>query len=468
MKVQCNHCGKKYTLPAERVAGRILKIRCRQCSNLFEVDGSQIVLTEPVPNQETSSPPNQSDSGVSAQLRTQEFSAIDLASQVSQPSNDVDAAKTLPTTQPTSGSAQSPHHQSNVNQLSVEVSQSAQEWMESVMSDVDRPITREIKLNEITGHRSLPPESRSSNLIWLSAIIVLLGLGYFITQISGPVREKPKVLTLTLSTDHSLVKEPVKEPAELSEPTQANSKLDPLTQPIEDKVSTEPKKAVQKSKATTSKRITPQKKKKETKAQFKSLNKALDDLKKSNLSASTTAKIEIEGNLDSDRKQASRSSSLSNKKSKKKSKPKASQTSKSAKKQKAQKSKKAKSKKSKSKQAKRSKSPKSSRKKAVSRKSGKGLDYSTISTIMNQNSGGLENCYRKALKKDSSFGEVRTRLKFRVSPEGRVARKTISLTGVYRRTRLESCIQNTVVRWYFPKAKGETPVRYPLTFTPGF
>ena len=119
--------------------------------------------------------------------------------------------------------------------------------MESVMSDVDRPITREIKLNEITGHRSLPPESRSSNLIWLSAIIVLLGLGYFITQISGPVREKPKVLTLTLSTDHSLVKEPVKEPAELSEPTQANSKLDPLTQPIEDKVSTEPKKAVQKS-----------------------------------------------------------------------------------------------------------------------------------------------------------------------------------------------------------------------------
>ena len=464
MKVQCNHCGKKYTLPAERVAGRILKIRCRQCSNLFEVDGSQVVLTEPVPSQEIVSPPNHSDSGVSAQLQTQEFSAIDLANQVGQSSTSIDTAQTLPTAQATSSSPQSPHHQPNVNQLSVEVSQSAQEWMASVMSDVDRPITREIKLNEITGHRSLPPESRSSNLIWLSAIVVLLGLGYLITQISGPIREKPKVLTLRLSTNPSLVKET----AELNEPAQTNRQLDPSAQSIEDKVSTESK-TIQKSKETTAKRITPLKKKKETKAQFKDLNQALDDLKKSSLTASTSAKIEVEGNLNSDRKQASKSSNLSKKKSNKKSKSKASQTAKSTKNKKA---KQANSKKLKttvkSKQTKRSKPSKSSRKKTVSKKNGKGLDYSTISTIMNQNAGGLENCYRKALKKDSSFGAVRTRLKFRVSPQGRVARKTISLSGVYRRTRLESCIQNTVVRWYFPKAKGETPVKYPLTFTPGF
>ena len=163
MKVQCHHCSKKYTLPPERVAGRILKIRCRQCSNLFEVDGSQIVLTEITTKQnDSSSPNNQSTSGVSVQLRTQELSAIELpVKPVQIPSHltqsTPDAKSNINLTATSTGGHQSTADE-NEKPLSVEVSQSAQEWMKSVMSDVDRPITREIKLDEITGHRSLPPE----------------------------------------------------------------------------------------------------------------------------------------------------------------------------------------------------------------------------------------------------------------------------------------------------------------------
>ena len=125
-------------------------------------------------------------------------------------------------------------------------------------------------------------------------------------------------------------------------------------------------------------------------------------------------------------------------------------------------------KKSSKKKSPKKKSSKKTKRSSSARKSGGGLDRSTVATVLNQNGRGLEHCYRRALKKDPAFGEVNTRLNFMVNPNGRVSRSTIKLSGVYRKTRLESCIQNTVVRWYFPKAKGKTPVRYPLRFRPGF
>lgn len=470
MKVQCHHCSKKYTLPPERVAGRILKIRCRQCSNLFEVDGSQIVLTEINAKHDDSSSPNkQSTSGVSVQLRTQELSAIELpvkpvqmASHLTQSTPDTKSDSSLTATltrgsQSTAAKFEKP--------LSVEVSQSAQEWMESVMSDVDRPITREIKLGEITGHRSLPPEKRSSNLVWLFAIIIVLGLGYLVTQIGSPTRSKPKVLSLNLKTNTSLSnasgdsnsavgfvpsEKASIETSDIKEPTELKQESQKLVSP---------------------KKGTGKKKKKSSKAGLKDLNQALSDLKKSKLSTSSPSKIEIEGNLEGARKRNTLSAKSSTKKSKSKATLSLDTSKKKARSKAKRQSKKSKDTKKSAlrmKQAKKTKYSKPSKKKTSSKRSGKGLDRSTVSTIMNQNSSGLENCYRKALKKDSSFGEVRTRLKFRVSPNGRVNRKTISLSGVYRRTRLESCIQNTVVRWYFPKAAGETPVKYPLNFTPGF
>ncbi|MCC6746344.1 MAG: zinc-ribbon domain-containing protein [Deltaproteobacteria bacterium] len=37
VKVQCTSCGARYSLPGERVRGRLLRIRCKTCQNLFEV-----------------------------------------------------------------------------------------------------------------------------------------------------------------------------------------------------------------------------------------------------------------------------------------------------------------------------------------------------------------------------------------------------------------------------------------------
>ncbi|MBI5528075.1 MAG: zinc-ribbon domain-containing protein [Deltaproteobacteria bacterium] len=39
LKFRCESCGTKYSMPEERVAGKILKIRCMKCSNLIVVKG---------------------------------------------------------------------------------------------------------------------------------------------------------------------------------------------------------------------------------------------------------------------------------------------------------------------------------------------------------------------------------------------------------------------------------------------
>jgi len=41
VKFHCESCGTKYSMPEERVAGKILKIRCMKCSNLIVVKGGE-------------------------------------------------------------------------------------------------------------------------------------------------------------------------------------------------------------------------------------------------------------------------------------------------------------------------------------------------------------------------------------------------------------------------------------------
>ena len=37
VKVKCSHCGARYSLPEQRIRGRVLKIRCKSCGEVFEV-----------------------------------------------------------------------------------------------------------------------------------------------------------------------------------------------------------------------------------------------------------------------------------------------------------------------------------------------------------------------------------------------------------------------------------------------
>jgi hypothetical protein len=516
MRVQCNHCDKKYTLPKERVAGRILKIRCRQCSELFQVDGSSIVLSSapsvapPVPSLPPSAPslaprgsslaprgPSLAPRGPSLAPPGPSLAppGPSLAPPVSSLAPPVPSlAPPVPSLAPPVSSAApieslppelTPHIElstatepkassvSTQSALSVEVSKSAQEWMESVMSDVDRPITQEIKIDEITGHRSLPPEKRSNGAIFGVITLLICGAVYVMTQVSTAPRSTPQVVSLNLeahSEGKSIDKTTSKPIAndEIADQLKSDKvALLPIHKETEgSKQTIEPIVQTSKDAKATVSPVKPAKTKPKAKPKAKpkkrdkTRNKSsLEEFTRTLSTAKTegSKELKFEGDLSGAR---ANSKSRTNK-------PAATGKVVEAKLANRSSSRKKHSKKSSSARVKKAErnSTKTSRK---SSKRGKGLDRSTISSVMNQNAGGLEHCYRKSLKKDSSFGAVKTRLKLIVGTGGRVARKTISLSGKYRNTRLESCIKNTVVRWYFPKAPGETPVRYPLNFSPGF
>jgi predicted Zn finger-like uncharacterized protein len=46
MQFVCNNCQAKYTISAERVQGRVLKIRCRECGRIIEVRGDGLATAE--------------------------------------------------------------------------------------------------------------------------------------------------------------------------------------------------------------------------------------------------------------------------------------------------------------------------------------------------------------------------------------------------------------------------------------
>ena len=43
MRHLCEHCGQKYAIPDERVAGRVLKIRCQKCEGVMLVQGHSML-----------------------------------------------------------------------------------------------------------------------------------------------------------------------------------------------------------------------------------------------------------------------------------------------------------------------------------------------------------------------------------------------------------------------------------------
>lgn len=458
MKVQCHNCDKKYTLPDARVAGRILKIRCRQCNELFEVDGSSISV------EELSQTP-QTIMSTAIQLEQDHFAQAKSSSAIptSIESGIPDSYDPVGQTINQKSLAES--------QLEVQVSQSAQEWMSSVMSDVDRPITREIKIDEITGHRTLPPQKNSNIgiLIWgLLGLAALGGTGYWVS-ISQEL-ETRSVRSLSVperSEQRDAVSEKTGEPertqalqvdlASSSERTQETQSEDAGQEPELQESA--------KSQVTAPARKTTEPSPESTSSQgAQTVISALKDAQSLtggaesvSLDGSDSSKRQPAPSPSADGKTKSRASSITS--SSRSTTTKAPMSSSKSKRPDVT-SPSTRPVEKKSKRGTQTRAPKKSR--------GAGLPKSTVSQYMQQNAGGLTNCYQKVLKRDPSFGAVSTNLRFKISPEGRVSRSTISLGGVYKRTRLESCIQNTVTRWFFPKADGETDVRYPLKFSPSY
>lgn len=49
MKIDCHACSARYLIPDERVVGRVLKVRCKRCSEVMEVMGPTAVTPEHPP-----------------------------------------------------------------------------------------------------------------------------------------------------------------------------------------------------------------------------------------------------------------------------------------------------------------------------------------------------------------------------------------------------------------------------------
>ena len=97
-----------------------------------------------------------------------------------------------------------------------------------------------------------------------------------------------------------------------------------------------------------------------------------------------------------------------------------------------------------------------------------GLDAATIGQVVQNNSGSLTRCYQNLAKKDPTLDSIRTTLRFTVAPNGRSDGSDLTLSGKYRKTKLESCVRMAVKRWYFPKAERPSNVTYPLNFKSSF
>ena len=470
MRVQCHHCDKKYTLPAARVAGRILKIRCRQCQSLFTVDGSDLKVPEHLSNTvlDVARLVADSDSRVSDgqsaghdHVTTRDDSYLQVTASSTGPESTSSAPSAAHATMTSQGEA--PQEE----MFQIEVSHTTREWMDEVIADAERPLTREMKVVEL---EASPRRSSGASL--------LLGLGGLViaafaaaSVFNAPPKTTPPPLNLevpepaALDERAGLIQQPQSERADGDE--RADTSVDVVHGKGQASIQS----------AT----LTSQRTSKKQSSDLKELTQALDTpapaaidavtgldasasaARSDQASAKNTAKSSKDKKLvayksleESSKKGAKKSSKKGAKKSSKKGAKKS--------------SKKGVKKRAKKRVKKTSRTKKRGRPKSASSQKGrgKGLSKSTISTIIQQRAGGLRNCYQKVLKRDPNIGRVRTNLNFIVNPEGRVARSTVRLSRKYRSSRLEKCIQNIVVRWYFPKASGSSKVRYPLTLSPGF
>ncbi|MFH1438246.1 MAG: GYF domain-containing protein [Pseudomonadota bacterium] len=76
MQFVCNNCKAKYEIPAQRIKGRILKIRCRECGNVIEIRGDALPgAAGPKPDAKKSYKPKTAADKPSSSLLKERFKA---------------------------------------------------------------------------------------------------------------------------------------------------------------------------------------------------------------------------------------------------------------------------------------------------------------------------------------------------------------------------------------------------------
>jgi hypothetical protein len=87
---------------------------------------------------------------------------------------------------------------------------------------------------------------------------------------------------------------------------------------------------------------------------------------------------------------------------------------------------------------------------------------SDISRVINNNRGGIKNCYQRALLRDNSLTHGKISVKVTIGISGRV--KHTGIDGPPQFRSLEPCIKEVVGRWAFPQAGDEYGTEFVYVF----
>ena len=143
MRFQCEFCQAPYVLPDERVRGKVLKIRCRQCNGIMTVRGPQ----KEALNADQTLPDPSTPSSVSSTPLTssQNIPALQTQTQPDQPATEVKAS-TSKESIPALQKLDSPLPDHSEDQVGRTLPKPTEEWLEEMEKDLDRPITQKVNL----------------------------------------------------------------------------------------------------------------------------------------------------------------------------------------------------------------------------------------------------------------------------------------------------------------------------------
>jgi len=85
-----------------------------------------------------------------------------------------------------------------------------------------------------------------------------------------------------------------------------------------------------------------------------------------------------------------------------------------------------------------------------------------ITSVINNNRGGIKNCYQRALLRDNSMTHGKITVKLTLGISGRVKHTVIDGPQQFRA--LEPCIKELVARWVFPQASDEYGTEFVYVF----
>lgn len=95
------------------------------------------------------------------------------------------------------------------------------------------------------------------------------------------------------------------------------------------------------------------------------------------------------------------------------------------------------------------------------------LSAPQIKHVVDTNKGALQNCYVRSLKQGDAPSDKDIRINFNLTVGTSGMVKNINLSGEgSNNANLKSCLTRAIKKWMFPAAKSESPVEFPILFSP--